>query len=48
MNGFPVRRRATIRIENLPQFKQTWKTIIERSPRLLYPADGKMIYAFIS
>ena len=41
MNGFPSRSRTTIWIENLPQFKQSWETIIERSPRLLCPAHGK-------
>lgn len=41
MNGFPSRRRTTIWIENLPQFKRSWETIIEKSPRLLYPAHGK-------
>ena len=41
MNGFPSRRRTTIWIENLPQFRRSWETIIERSPRLLYPAHGK-------
>ena len=41
MNGFPSRRRTTIWIENLPQFKRSWTAIIERSPRLLCPAHGK-------
>ena len=41
MNGFPSRRRTTIWIENLPQFKRSWERILERSPRLLCPAHGK-------
>ena len=41
MNGFPSRRRTTIWIENLPQFKRSWEMILERSPRLLCPAHGK-------
>ena len=41
MNGFPSRRRTTIWIENLPQFRQSWETIIGKSPRLLCPAHGK-------
>ena len=41
MNGFPSLRRATIWIESLPQFKRSWETILERSPRLLCPAHGK-------
>ena len=41
MNGFPSRRRTTIWIENLPQFRRSWETMLESSPRLLYPAHGK-------
>ncbi len=41
MNGFPSRRRTTIWIENLPQFQRSWEAIIEKSPRLIYPAHGK-------
>lgn len=41
MNGFPSRRRATIWIENLQQFKRSWETILEEKPRVLYPAHGK-------
>ena len=41
MNDFPSRRRTTIWIEDLPQFKRSWETMLERSPRLLYPAHGK-------
>ena len=40
MNGFPSRRRTTIWIENLPQFKRSWETILENAPRLLCPAHG--------
>ena len=41
MNGFPSRRRTTIWIENLPQFKRSWETILGKAPRLLCPAHGK-------
>ena len=41
MNGFPSRRRTTIWIENLPQFKRSWETMLAKSPRLLCPAHGK-------
>ena len=41
MNGFPSRRRTTIWIENLPQFKRSWEAMIEKSPRLICPAHGK-------
>ena len=41
MNGFPSRRRTTIWIENLPQFKRSWETILGKSPRLLCPAHGE-------
>ena len=41
MNGFPSCRRTTIWIENLPQFKRSWETMLGKSPRLLCPAHGK-------
>ena len=40
MNGFPSRRRTTIWIENLQQYKQSWETILEKCPALLFPAHG--------
>ena len=41
MNDFPSRSRTTIWIENLPQFKRSWETMLGKSPRPLYPAHGK-------
>ena len=41
MNGFPSRRRTTIWIENLPQFKCSWEAIIEKDPETICPAHGK-------
>ena len=41
MNGFPSRRRTTIWIENLLQYKRSWETILEKNPAILYPAHGK-------
>ena len=41
MNGFPSRRRTTIWIENLQQYKRSWETILEKNPAILYPAHGK-------
>lgn len=41
MNGFPSRRRTTIWIENLQQYKRSWETILEKDPAVLYPAHGK-------
>ena len=41
MNGFPSRRRTTIWIENLQQFKRSWETILEKNPAILCPAHGK-------
>ena len=41
MNNFPSIRRVIIWIEDLSQFKQSWKTILQAKPRLLYPAHGK-------
>ena len=41
MNGFPSRRRTTIWIEDPRDFMRSWETILERAPRLLYPAHGR-------
>ena len=41
MNGFPSRRRTTIWIENVQQYKRSWETILEKNPAILYPAHGK-------
>ena len=41
MNGFPSTRRTIIWIENLEQYRRSWETIIEKGPRILYPAHGK-------
>ena len=41
MNGFPSRRRTTIWIENLQQYRQSWETILAKNPDMLYPAHGK-------
>lgn len=41
MNGFPSTRRTIIWIENLEQYRRSWETIIEKDPRILYPAHGK-------
>ena len=41
MNGFPSRRRTTIWIENLQQYKRSWEMILEKNPAILYPAHGK-------
>ena len=41
MNGFPSRRRIIIWIEDLEQYRQSWKRIISAKPRILYPGHGK-------
>ena len=41
MNGFPSRKRVTIWIEDLQQYKQSWEAIIEEKPAALYPGHGK-------
>ena len=41
MNGIPSVKRTTIWIENLQQYRQSWERIIEKKPRMLYPAHGK-------
>ncbi|MBR6449085.1 MAG: MBL fold metallo-hydrolase [Fibrobacter sp.] len=41
MNNFPSIKRTTIWIENLQQFKQSWKTILAAAPKTIHPAHGK-------
>lgn len=41
MNNFPSIHRVIIWIENLPQYKQSWETILKLRPVMLYPAHGK-------
>lgn len=41
MNGFPSRRRTIIWIEDLEQYRQSWKRIISAKPQILYPGHGK-------
>ena len=41
MNDFPSAKRVTIWIENLQQFKQSWQTILNAQPSMIYPAHGK-------
>lgn len=41
MNGFPSTRRTIIWIENLQQYRQSWKAILQRHPAMLYPGHGK-------
>ena len=41
MNGFPSRKRVTIWIENLLQFRQSWEKILKTGPKKIFPAHGK-------
>ena len=41
MNGFPSRRRTTIWIEDLPQFRRSWETMLAKSSRLVLPSHGR-------
>lgn len=41
MNGFPSRKRVTIWIENLLQFRQSWEEILKANPERIFPAHGK-------
>ena len=40
-NGFPSRRRIIIWIEDLKQYWESWKRIMEAKPKMLYPGHGK-------
>ena len=41
MNNFPSIHRVIIWIENLVQFKESWKTILNAAPKTIYPSHGK-------
>ena len=41
MNNFPSIRRVIIWIENLPQYRQSWDTILKADPVMIYPAHGR-------
>lgn len=41
MNGFPSRRRIIIWIEDLDQYRESWKRIMDAKPCMLYPGHGK-------
>ncbi len=41
MNGFPSVRRTIIWIEDLRQYRQSWRAILQRNPAMLWPGHGK-------
>ena len=41
MNNFPSIKRTIIWIENLAQYRESWKKMIALNPRMVYPAHGK-------
>lgn len=41
MNGFPSLSKITIWIENLEEYKESWKTILNNNPMKIYPSHGK-------
>jgi len=41
MNDFPSIKRTIIWIENLEEYKESWKKMIALNPRMAYPAHGK-------
>ena len=41
MNGFPSRKHAIIWIEDLQQYRRSWKKMIKLNAKLIYPAHGK-------
>lgn len=43
MNGLPSWNNITIWIEDLSQFKSSWKEIIKIKPAIVYPAHGRPI-----
>ncbi len=41
MNNLPSVKRVTIWIENVLQYKNSWRRILEINPKRIYPAHGK-------
>ena len=41
MNNFPSIRRVIIWIEDLQQYKNSWETILEADPEMIYPSHGR-------
>ena len=41
MNDFPSIKRTIIWIENLEEYRESWKKMIALNPRMVYPAHGK-------
>ncbi|MDD4120675.1 MAG: MBL fold metallo-hydrolase [Clostridia bacterium] len=41
INGFPARHRKTFLIENLEEYKTSWKKIIDLNPHTIIPCHGK-------
>lgn len=41
MNNFPSIKRTIIWIENLEDYRESWKKMIALNPRMVYPAHGK-------
>lgn len=41
MNGFPSVKRLIIWIENIEQFKKSWRVLLNEDIEWIYPAHGK-------
>ncbi|MFO7887694.1 MAG: MBL fold metallo-hydrolase [Eubacteriales bacterium] len=41
MNGFPSLNRISIWIEDLKDYKESWKVILNKNPSKIYPSHGK-------
>jgi|SRR6056297_480715 len=41
MNGFPSLNKIIIWIEDIKEYKKSWKLILEISPKKIYPSHGK-------
>ena len=41
LNNYPSIHRVIIWIKNLVQFKESWKTILNATPKTIYPSHGK-------
>jgi Zn-dependent hydrolases, including glyoxylases len=41
MNGFPSKNRIVIWLENLTDYANSWKLMLNYSPSILYPSHGK-------
>ena len=48
MNGFPSTHKITIFAESKLEFIQSWKTIINTKPKMIYPGHGEQNLIYVN